>query len=157
MAHPTFRLAAGRILVAGLLATALAAGPAVAADWGFVTPLVTEALADGAMPLGDPYWFPDAETPEAATRAVGVLYVEIPGAAGNFNIAAGVFGPSGGSWTLQAPIRDLFGTDPRDPRWEAGKLTLTTTMPKEGDPRCCPTGEAHWSIDLKTGGVTELD
>ena len=53
MAHPTFRLAAGRILVAGLLATALAAGPAVAADWGFVTPLVTEALADGATPLGD--------------------------------------------------------------------------------------------------------
>ncbi len=152
MAHPIFRLVA-----AGLLAFGISGAPAGAADWGFVTPLVTGALADGAMPLGDPYWFPDAETPEAATRAVGVLYVEIPGAAGNFNIAAGVFGRSGGSWALQAPIRDLFGTDPRDPEWKAGAVSLTTTMPKDGDPRCCPTGEARWSIDLKSGAVTELD
>ena len=147
-----------RHLIRTLAAAAvLMAGPAAAQDWGFVTPLVTEALAAGQMTIGDPYWFPDADAPEAATRAIGVVYTEIPGAAGNFNIAAGVFAQTGGQWALLAPVPDLFGTDPRDPRWDAGSVTLTTTMPKEGDPRCCPTGEARWSIDLKTGAVTELD
>ena len=151
-----------RHLIRTLAAAAiLAAGPAAAQDWGFVTPLVTESLADGQMPIGDPYWFPDVATPDKATRAIGVLYVEIPGAAGNFNVAAGVFGRNGSGWQLLKPVPELFGTDPRDPRWEGApaptRVILTTTMPKDGDPRCCPTGEAHWSIDLKTGGVTELD
>ena len=36
------------------------------------------------------------------------------GAAGNFNIAAGVFAQTGGQWALLAPVPDLFGTDPKD-------------------------------------------
>ncbi len=139
------------------VATVFSAGPALAENWGSVMPMVTEALAEGQMTIGDPYWFPNAATPETATHAIGVVLVEIGGAAGNFNVATGVFVRKGKDWKLLKPVPDLFGSDPRDPRWEADKVTLTTTMPKPGDPRCCPTGEARWSIDLKTGAVTELD
>lgn len=41
---------------------------------------------------------------------------------------------------------DVFGSEPRDVRFETGRITLTTTMPQPDDPHCCPTGSQDWTI-----------
>ncbi len=44
---------------------------------------------------------------------------------------------------------DVFGIDPRNVLFTPGRITLTSTMPRPGDPRCCPTGSQNWVIDTK--------
>jgi len=46
-------------------------------------------------------------------------------------------------------VDDVFGSNPRDVVFDQGRITLTTTMPKPDDPRCCPTGLRDWVIDTK--------
>lgn len=46
-------------------------------------------------------------------------------------------------------IDNVFGGNPRDVVFEQDRITFTTTMPKPGDPRCCPTGSRNWAIDTK--------
>lgn len=42
---------------------------------------------------------------------------------------------------------DVFGADPRNIVFAPGRITLTSTMPRPDDPRCCPTGSQDWTID----------
>jgi len=44
-------------------------------------------------------------------------------------------------------VDDVFGAEPRDVVFAPGRITLTTTMPRPDDPRCCPTGSRDWVID----------
>jgi hypothetical protein len=44
---------------------------------------------------------------------------------------------------------DVFGTNPRNVAFAPGRITLTTTMPRPGEPRCCPTGSRDWAIDTQ--------
>ncbi len=46
------------------------------------------------------YWLPDSTTPARATEAIGVLYREIEGAAGNVTIEMGHFSRSGADYRL---------------------------------------------------------
>lgn len=108
------------------------------------------AAALGAEDYFDFYWFP---TPEG-DQALAIAYYPIPGAAGNFQVGAGLFKIGGGEAKLQGTV-DLFGTEPRDAAFGKSKIEVTTTMPKPDDPRCCPTGKARWIIDRKTGAVKE--
>lgn len=41
---------------------------------------------------------------------------------------------------------EVFGSNPREVVFTRGRITLTTTMPNPGDPRCCPTGSQNWEI-----------
>ena len=103
------------------------------------------AAALGPDPVAS-YWPPDP----ANREAVGVTYTEIEGAAGNVNINTGYFAGGPQAFALAGPVLELYGENPRDPRFLEDRIELTTTMPNPGDPRCCPTGTAVWSIDRKT-------
>ena len=118
----------------------LAAGAAAAQD---MDPALAAAL--GPAPVAS-YWLPDP----ANREAVGVTYTEIEGAAGNVNINVGYFAGGPQAFALAGPVLELYGEDPRDPRFLEDRIELTTTMPNPGDPRCCPTGTAVWSIDRNT-------
>ena len=110
------------------------AGPALAQD---VEALMAESL--GANPLAS-YWRPDNPDPAAATEAIGVEYIEIEGAAGNFKIFPGYFQKGGDGFAFIGEVTELYGSEPRDPGFLGDRIELTTTMPKPDDPRCCPTG-----------------
>ncbi|MER2508711.1 MAG: hypothetical protein ABTQ27_08120 [Amaricoccus sp.] len=104
----------------------------------------------GATDYFDFVWLPSPKGDEA----LAVVFFPIPGAAGNFDSASGLFAVSGGKTTLKGqPI--LFGTEPREARFLADRIELVTTMPRPDDPRCCPTGSAHWVIDRQTMDVTK--
>lgn len=98
-----------------------------------------------------------------------VFYGDLTGAGSNDAIAF-LYHPSGGnSYVLttwiwrdtengyvlaQAPsIEEVFGFDPRDVRFSAGRIEVTTTVPKPGDPRCCPSGEQTFALSL--GGAAQ--
>lgn len=60
-----------------------------------------------------------------------------------------LFRNEGGRMVFYRSIDNIVGGNPRDVVFERGRITLTTTMPKPGDPRCCPTGSRNWAIDTK--------
>ena len=41
---------------------------------------------------------------------------------------------------------DVYGQEPRNIQIARGRITLTTSVPRPHDPRCCPTGEQDWTI-----------
>ncbi len=133
-----------------LALTLLLAGPAAGQD---IDALMAKSL--GAGPLAA-YWLADDVDPAKATEAIGVEYIEIEGAAGNTNIFPGYFRKGAGGFDLVGEVSELYGEEPRDPRFLADRIELTTTMPRPEDPRCCPTGTALWSIDRKTLAAKRL-
>lgn len=60
-----------------------------------------------------------------------------------------LFRNEGGLMAYFRSIDNVFGGNPRDVVFDQGRITLTTTMPKQGDPRCCPTGSRNWVINTK--------
>ena len=44
---------------------------------------------------------------------------------------------------------EAYGDTPRNVVITNGRITLTSTMPRPGDPRCCPTGSQDWTIDTR--------
>lgn len=69
---------------------------------------------------------------------------------GNSNLLdVALFRNEGGQMTYYRSIDNVYGGDPRNLVFERGRVTLTTTMPKSGEPRCCPTGSQNWVIDAK--------
>ena len=60
-----------------------------------------------------------------------------------------LFRNDGGTMNFYRSINDVFGGDPRNVVFETGRITLTSTMPAPGDPRCCPTGSQDWEIDTR--------
>jgi hypothetical protein len=134
-----------------LVLAVVLAGPSLAED---DEALMVESL--GANPLAS-YWLPDNPDPAAATEAKGVEYIEIEGAAGNFNIFTGYFQKGDDGFTFIGEVTELCGSEPRDPLFLADNIELTTTMPKPDDPRCCPTEIARWSIDRKSLAAKRIE
>ena len=89
------------------------------------------------------YWLPDSTTPARATEAIGVLYREIEGAAGNVMIEMNLCNRSGADDRLTWRVRDVYRAEPRDVAFLADRIEPTTTMPKPNEPRCCSTGTAR--------------
>lgn len=102
------------------------------------------------------FWLPDRVNPAEAREAIGVAYPIIPGAAGNTSIVAGYFVRSDDSFVYAGPLDGLFGHDPRGARFLPDRIEVLTTMPNPGDPRCCPTGTARWTIDRATLDVVRV-
>jgi hypothetical protein len=86
-------------------------------------------------------------------EALGFLYSQIEGAAGNIDIDVGYFREDADGLHFAGIIRDLYGTHPRDAVFGPDAIRVTTTMPRPGEPRCCPTGAAVWMIDRGTLAV----
>jgi hypothetical protein len=133
------------------LALGLAAGSALAQD---VQTLLKQTLRAEAEAL---YWLPDATDPAQAREALGVAYIPIEGSAGSVDIAVGYYarGPQG--FGLVGGISELFGFEPRDARFLADRIEVTTTTLAPGDPRCCPTATTRWSIDRQSLAAERLN
>lgn len=102
------------------------------------------------------HWLPNSKDPARSTEAIGIVYTPIQGAAGNHDIEIGLFRRSGHAFRFAGKVKNLYGLEPRNARFFSDRIELTSTMPKPGDPRCCPTGKAHWSIDRKSLVATRL-
>jgi len=57
-----------------------------------------------------------------------------------------LFRNQGGRMTYYRSATDVFGSEPRNVAFANGSITVTSTMPRPGDARCCPTGEQNWTI-----------
>ena len=139
-----------RGLAAPVLALALVLAPGLASAQAL--PPATEAkvaAALGATPdYFDLFW---AASPE---KDVALAIASYPGGGNSAMISGGLFRIDGGKMSLIGPV-ETFGDAPRDVTFSQGKIEVTTTMPRPGDPHCCPTGSARWTIDRKTLAVTE--
>jgi hypothetical protein len=129
---------------AALLAACLAAGAAAAQTTASMAGWLAATYGPEILSSS---WFEGPAGTDGAAPGVSVAYFPIPG--GNaFQIGADAFAVTAAGATHRGSIDGLFGTEPRDAAFGAGVMTLTTTMPRPGDPRCCPTGATRWTIDL---------
>lgn len=54
-----------------------------------------------------------------------------------------------GQLSYYRSVDNVFGGNPRNVVITPGQITLTTTMHKPDEPRCCPTGERDWVIETE--------
>jgi hypothetical protein len=141
-------------LLAGLVV--LAQPGAAQQGWGNLDQLLTGALLGANATLLRSWWLPDHADPAQARTALGVAFFESPGGGNSASIASGYFTRTQAGWTLAVPVTGLFGSAPREATFLPDRIELTTTMPRDGDPRCCPTGAGRWSVDRATGQVERL-
>ena len=133
------------------LALSLVGGSAAAQD---VQTLLARTLGSGADAL---YWLPDSADQAQAREALGIAYVPIEGSAGSVSIAAGYYAKGPGGFGFVGPVTELFGFEPRDARFLADRIEVTTTTLAPGDPRCCPTATTRWSIDRQSLASARLN
>ncbi|WP_299048118.1 hypothetical protein [uncultured Tateyamaria sp.] len=103
------------------------------------------------------FWLPDQNDPAAATRALGVVYEHIPGSAGSVSIAVGLYQRIAEGWQFVGPVEGLFGNTPSDPAFAPTHMDVTTLMLGPNEPRCCPTLQVRWRIDLATRVAQRLN
>lgn len=139
-----------------VLALALALGPGLVLGPGLAAaqalPKATEAAVAAALGATPDYFEVFWAASPQGDAALAVTYY--PSEGNSALIGAGVFRIAGGKMTLAGPVA-IYGESPRDVVFTPGKIKVTTTMPRPGDPRCCPTGATRWTIDRRTLAVTE--
>ncbi len=86
-------------------------------------------------------------TDDEATDALAWVMFPSGGNSDMLNVA--LFRNESGVMVYFRSADDIFGIDPRNVSFTPGRITLTSTMPRPGDPRCCPTGSQNWVIDTK--------
>lgn len=82
---------------------------------------------------------------DGAADALAFGYFDMGGSGAGLTIA--LFRNESGNMSLVRTVDDVFGMDPRNVQFSQGRITLTTTMPRPGDPHCCPTGSQDWTIE----------
>jgi len=97
--------------------------------------------------IGDPEIFYGDFNGDGAADALAHYLTPLGGS--NFNVNWALFRNESGAMTFVRRDESVFGTEPRDVVFANGSITLTTTMPREGDPRCCPTGEQSWTVSVE--------
>ena len=103
------------------------------------------------------FWLPDSPEPAQVTQGLGIAYEYIQGSAGSVSIAVGYFVRGAGGWQYAGPVQGLFGQSPRAPIFAPGAMELTTTTLGPNEPRCCPTQETRWRIDLSRLAAQRLN
>ncbi|SON56376.1 hypothetical protein HDIA_2835 [Hartmannibacter diazotrophicus] len=103
---------------------------------------MSELFLNGSVFYGD-------YSGDGVDDAVAFLYMQNAGGGNSFDINIWAFKGAAGGFAFDREVQDVFGTEPRNAKFSKGKLAITTTMPKPGDPRCCPTGKKTWTIGLK--------
>jgi hypothetical protein len=129
---------------AAALAACLAAGAAAAQSTASMADWLAQTY--GAEILSS-FWFQGPAGADGSAPGLSVAYYPIPGG-NSFQIGVDAFAVTAAGAVHRGEIEGLYGTEPRDPAFGDGVMTLTTTMPKPDDPRCCPTGATRWTIDL---------
>lgn len=130
--------------------------PALAQGWGNLDGLLFRHLTNSGQAEAS-FWLPDAATPSAANRAIGVVYEHIPGSAGNTGIAVGLFAKQAGNWIFVGHIEGLWGHQPRNAVFGPNSADIITTTLGPNEPRCCPTQVSRWRIDLRTRTTRPLN
>lgn len=142
--------------IAVLVLSLTAASAQSESGWGDLDALLLPALTEsGSAEMS--YWLPNAATAEEATEAVGIVYEHIPGSAGSVSIEIGIFRKQDGAFALAGRTEGIFGHDPREVAYHPDRIEFTTTTMKDGDPRCCPSGESRWAIDRETLAARQVE
>jgi hypothetical protein len=126
-----------------------AAKPSASAQWQGPQRAAIKAFVEkqnGATNLPWPVAFYGDFNGDSQEDALVFVYSDIPGAAGNFDLKVALFRGEGGQYRFMRYANDVFGSEPREPKFTNGVVEITTTMPKPGDPRCCPTGSRRYTI-----------
>jgi hypothetical protein len=139
-----------RTIVGAVLAAALLASPAAMADtaqWQGPGRAVIKAYVEKAGGMTD-LPFPVALygdfTGDGQDDAI--VFVYTPSGGSGMNLDVVLFTGERGSYRFKKLVPNVFGERPRDAKFSRGVIELTTTMPKPGDPHCCPTGSKRWRI-----------
>ena len=103
------------------------------------------------------FWLPDTPDPATATRALGIVYEHILGSEGSVSIANGVYVRTTQGWQIAGVVPNLFGQSPRAANFGPASVDVTTTTLGPNEPRCCPTVETRWRIDLATFQAQRLN
>ena len=117
--------------------------------------LVMELSPTRSMEGGE--WFTDKDAFGRETRALGIIYVHVPGSAGTVSIHAGIFDFHDSGWVKTRDVSGLYGVGPRNAVFHANRIELETTTLAPGDPRCCPTQKVRWQVDIGTGAAIPLN
>ena len=130
----------------------LAAEPST---WRFIDPLIQQNLgiAQGEAPAT---FFTDHPDPASATIGLAFHYYESRSGGNSVGLSVGAFARGETGWVFRGPVQGLFGFDPRDAVFTQNRIEITTTVLKDGEPRCCPTGTARWAFDIASGQVTQI-
>jgi len=102
----------------------------------------------GATDMPKPVSFYGDFDGDGQEDAVVFIYSTIEGAAGNFDLKVALFRGDAGKFRFLSYAKNVFGSEPRNAKFEKGKVLIITTMPKQGDPRCCPTGSKRYTIKV---------
>lgn len=148
--HRLLALIAGLVIWAG--------GPAPAQEMSadqIAAILVRDLSPTGSMEGGQ--WFTNGAADGRATYALGVIHVYAPGSAGTVTIHAGIYGYLDSGWAKLREVQGLFGMSPTGAVFTPGRVEVSTMMLGPNDPRCCPTRQMRWSIDLESGQAAALN
>ncbi|MEC9434587.1 MAG: hypothetical protein VYD87_16905 [Pseudomonadota bacterium] len=141
-------------MAAAALLIAAAAAPAA-----FAAPVErTEAPAEVARHMGELLeadkggvdyavtWFEGDWSGDGVPDGLAITYHSCRDCGNSVGILSWIY--LGGNGAM-APVREveIFGGRPRDADIRPGRISVVTTMPKPGDPRCCPTGEKTWVLE----------
>ncbi len=84
-------------------------------------------------------------TGDDAPDALAWIDYDSGGSSANHLVA--LFRNNGGRMTHLRNDETVYGSEPRNVLFATGRISLTTTMPRPGDPHCCPTGSEDWTIN----------
>ncbi len=85
-------------------------------------------------------------TGQGTKDAISFVYSPIEGGNG-MGLSVWVWRNRNGAYELaRDATNDIFGQDPRDVQFAPGRISVTTTVLKPGEPRCCPSGTKTFTI-----------
>lgn len=123
--------------------------------WSFMDPLLAQTL-DIRPGEGPPMLFVQHADPNVAAHGLAFFYFGNRQGGNAFHLNIGFYRRSDAGWSFVAPISGLFGVDPRDAIFTGNVIEISTTMQGPGEPRCCPTLLARWSVNTQTLQVTRI-
>jgi hypothetical protein len=139
-----------------LIALGLTPATGLAQNRIFTADQVAQLLVQDMSPTGSMeggQWFTDTQD----TYGLGIIYVHIPGSAGSVTIHAGIYGFLDSGWVKLRDVQGLFGASPTGAAFSPGRVEVLTMTLGPNDPRCCPTKQVRWTIDLETGQAVALN
>lgn len=89
-------------------------------------------------------------TGQGTNDAVSLVYSPFEGGNG-VQLSTWVWRERDGAYTLTRTVKinELFGESPRNVKLSPGRISVTTTVQKPDDPRCCPTGVRTFTISVR--------
>jgi hypothetical protein len=130
---------------AAMLAAALGIGNAGAVEPSATIPPGVEGYAFYIGNIERVYAFEGDFTGDGATDAIAFIYHAPPGGNAVY-LDVSLFESVDGHLVHTRVVDEVTGIMPRVVSISPGLIEVTTTVPKPGEPRCCPTGEKRYTI-----------